>query len=63
MILPKGIVVNTAGISGDIERIDREPLAVEEIAKLWKGETHSSRGIMSKWLISSSLHHYQEKTS
>lgn len=39
MILPKGIVVNTAGISGDIERIDREPLALEEIAKLWKGKT------------------------
>ena len=43
MILPKGIVVNTAGISGDIEKIDREPLAVEEIAKLWKGETDISR--------------------
>ena len=37
-ILPKGIVVNTAEISGDIEKIDREPLAPEEIAKLWKGE-------------------------
>jgi hypothetical protein len=38
-ILPKGIVVNTAEISGDIEKIDREPLAVDEIAKLWKGES------------------------
>ena len=36
--MPKGIVVNTREISGDIERIDREPLALEEIAKLWKGK-------------------------
>jgi hypothetical protein len=61
LILPKGIIVNTAGISGDIERIDREPLAIEEIAKLWKGETSSARGVMRTWLISSSLHHHQEK--
>jgi hypothetical protein len=37
LILPKGIVVNSEGISGDIERIDREPLAGEDISKLWKG--------------------------
>jgi hypothetical protein len=37
-ILPKGIVVNTPEISGDIQKIDREPLALEEIAKFWKGK-------------------------
>jgi hypothetical protein len=37
-ILPKGIVVNTREISGDIQKIDREPLALEEIAKFWKGK-------------------------
>lgn len=37
-ILPKGIVVNHPGVGRDIEKIDREPLAPEEIAKLWKGE-------------------------
>lgn len=36
-ILPKGIVVNSPQISGDIEKIDREPLSLEEVAKLWKG--------------------------
>jgi hypothetical protein len=36
-ILPKGIIVNTPGISSKIEKIDKEPLANEEIAKLWKG--------------------------
>jgi hypothetical protein len=36
--LPKGIVVNTPEISGDIQKIDREPLAPEEIAKFWKGK-------------------------
>lgn len=39
LILPKGIVVNSESISGDIGRIDREPLADEEISKLWKGES------------------------
>lgn len=38
LILPKGIVVNTPEISGDIQKIDREPLAPEEIAKFWKGK-------------------------
>lgn len=38
LILPKGIVVNTPQISGDIERIDKEPLASEELAKFWKGK-------------------------
>lgn len=45
-ILPKGIVVNTREISGDIERIDREPLAVEEIAKLWKVYTTTKRRLL-----------------
>lgn len=37
-ILPKGIVINSPGISGDIERKDREPLSPTEIAKFWRGE-------------------------
>lgn len=38
MNLPKGIVVNTPEISGDVQRILEEPVAAETIAHFWKGE-------------------------
>jgi hypothetical protein len=63
-ILPKGIVVNTAEISGDIERIDREPLDLEEIAKLWKGEKAIPEVGMSAWLILKySVYHNQPQAA
>jgi hypothetical protein len=37
LILPKGIVVNTPEIEGEIERINAEPLDVADIAKFWRG--------------------------
>jgi hypothetical protein len=37
MILPKGIVVNTPEIEGNIERMATEPLDLADIAKFWKG--------------------------
>jgi hypothetical protein len=37
MMLPKGIVVNTPEIEGNIERIATEPLDLADIAKFWKG--------------------------
>ena len=37
MILPKGIVVNSPEIEGQIERINAEPLDLADIAKFWKG--------------------------
>ncbi|KAL3418961.1 hypothetical protein PVAG01_09182 [Phlyctema vagabunda] len=43
MILPKGIVVNSPEIEGQIERIDREPLKREEIARFWKVYTTTGR--------------------
>lgn len=36
-ILPKGIVRNSPGIEGSIERINTEPLDLADIAKFWKG--------------------------
>jgi hypothetical protein len=42
LILPKGIVVNSAGVNGDIERINQEPLDLADIAKLWKGTSTKS---------------------
>lgn len=39
MILPKGIVVNAPDLNLQIERIDREPLAREDIARFWKGSS------------------------
>jgi hypothetical protein len=36
-ILPKGIVVNSPGIEGSIERINTEPLDLADIANFWKG--------------------------
>jgi hypothetical protein len=63
-ILPKGIVVNTPEISSDIQKIDREPLAVEEIAKLWKGKrANGCSYIITLSLIKTSIYHYQEKAS
>ncbi|RDW66892.1 hypothetical protein BP5796_09641 [Coleophoma crateriformis] len=43
MILPKGIVVNSPEALGQIERIDREPLKREEIARFWKVYTTTGR--------------------
>ncbi|KAI9743383.1 MAG: hypothetical protein M1818_003229 [Claussenomyces sp. TS43310] len=43
LILPKGIVVNSPQISGDIQRIAKEPLKSEELAKLWKVYTTTRR--------------------
>ena len=37
LILPKGIVKNSALVEGQIESIDTEPLDLAEIAKFWKG--------------------------
>jgi hypothetical protein len=62
-ILPKGIVVNTPEISGDIQRIDREPLAIEEIAKLWKGKRANGPVRITFSLIDTSLYHDKEKAS
>jgi hypothetical protein len=61
-ILPKGIVVNTPEISGDIQKIDREPLALEEIAKFWKGKRANGLARISLSLIDASLYHHEEKT-
>jgi len=60
-ILPKGIVVNTPEISGDIQKIDREPLAPEEIAKFWKGKRANGLVRISRSLIDASLYHHEEK--
>jgi hypothetical protein len=60
-ILPKGIVVNTPEISGDIQKIDREPLALEEIAKFWKGKRANGLVHISWSLIDASLYHHEEK--
>lgn len=62
-ILPKGIVVNTPEISGDIQKIDREPLALEEIAKLWKGKKVNGLVRITLSLIDTSLHYHKEKAS
>ena len=59
--MPKGIVVNTPGISGDIQKIDREPLAIEEIAKFWKGKRTNALAPISWSLIHASLYHYEEE--
>jgi hypothetical protein len=37
LILPKGIVVNSDQIEGNIGSIDAEPLDEADIAKVWKG--------------------------
>ena len=37
LILPKGIVINSPQIEGQIESIDAEPLDLADIAKFWKG--------------------------
>jgi len=60
-ILPKGIVVNTPEISGDIQKIDREPLALEEIAKFWKGKRVNGLVPILRSLIDSSLYHHETK--
>jgi hypothetical protein len=36
-ILPKGIVVNSPDLNLSIERINAQPLDLEDIAKFWKG--------------------------
>ena len=33
--LPKGLVINTANVGGDIESIDR--VEIEDIQQLWRG--------------------------
>ena len=38
MILPKGIVINSPQIEGQIESINAEPLDLADIAKFWKGK-------------------------
>lgn len=44
-ILPKGIVVNSPDIEGSIERINGQPLDLEDIAKFWKGSLpHAVKG-------------------
>lgn len=43
MDLPKGIVVNTPGLSEDVERINAEPVASEVIAHFWKVYTTTKR--------------------
>ncbi|KAE9365366.1 hypothetical protein N431DRAFT_354125 [Stipitochalara longipes BDJ] len=46
LILPKGFVVNAAGLNGDIERINQEPLDVADIAKFWKVYTTTKRRLL-----------------
>jgi len=41
-ILPKGIVRNSEGLNGSIERINQEPLDLADIAKFWKGRSESA---------------------
>jgi hypothetical protein len=37
LILPRGVFLNSPDIAGSIERINAEPLDLEDIAKFWKG--------------------------
>ncbi|KUJ09854.1 uncharacterized protein LY89DRAFT_278679 [Mollisia scopiformis] len=46
LILPKGIVVNSPHVQGDIERIDAEPLDEADIAKVWKVYTTTQRRLL-----------------
>ncbi|CAG8948666.1 hypothetical protein HYFRA_00001786 [Hymenoscyphus fraxineus] len=45
-ILPKGFVVNSDQIEGNIERIASEPVGVEDIAKIWKVYTTTKRRLL-----------------
>jgi hypothetical protein len=37
LILPKGLVINSPHIEGQIGSINAEPLDLADIAKFWKG--------------------------
>ena len=56
LILPKGFVVNSPDIEGQIEKINAAPLNIEEIAKFWKG--NFAQVTKGNDLISSSLYYY-----
>ena len=56
LILPKGIVINSPQIEGQIESIDAEPLDLADIAKFWKG--NFAQVTKGNDLISSSLYYY-----
>lgn len=46
MILPKGFVINSPEINGQIEQISANPLEIEEIAKFWKVYTTTKRRLL-----------------
>ncbi|CZR63837.1 uncharacterized protein PAC_13734 [Phialocephala subalpina] len=46
LILPKGIVVNSPHVEGDIEKIDASPLDEAEIANFWKVYTTTQRRLL-----------------
>lgn len=62
MDLPKGIVVNSPGISSDVDRINTEPVASEIFAQFWKGDYHNYFLLCSSD-PNDSLYNYPEDSS